>query len=349
MEMLYSSLFLVVPYGLRELPRDGIVERPEEVNDLLRLLKAENNRRVGVVGARSGGDAVGIRGMGGIGKTILAQFIAWSESTTRQVIWLDIGQTPDCLALINNLVKALGGNAAFSEISDAQAWVRENTVNKDCLVVLDDVWSAEDASNFDYLSGDCQLLMTTRDADVVRGLRGAVHELQFLPKNQSRALLYKSARLTNDEQVKFTPNMQRIVEELLDQCRGLPLALSLVGSSLLDTRVEQDWQDTLDDLKNTDFVKLRSIFLKGVYPYDSLLAAMNVSYQRLEENVQEKFLDFAIFPEDTDIPSDILELLWASQASRRNSCTAREARRILVVLQRKSMIQKGNCIYLCER
>lgn len=103
-----------------------MVDRPSEVNDILTLLKAGNNR-VGVVGVRSG-DVIGIRGMGGLGKTVLAQAISWRVTVARQVIWLDIGQTPDCLALINTLVKALGGAVSFSDIPGAQAWVRENTV-----------------------------------------------------------------------------------------------------------------------------------------------------------------------------------------------------------------------------
>ena len=208
--------------------------------------------------------------------------------------------------------------------------------------MLDDVWSVDDAAVFDHLSGKCQLLITTRDADVVRGLRGsALYELQTLEKDKSRKLLYQSAKVTSDEQTKFSANMQRIVAELLDQCRGLPLALSLVGPMLDDTRLEKDWQDILDDLKNADLEKLHSLFPSDAYPYDNVLAAMDVSFQRLEERAQEKFLDFAIFPEDTDIPSDILELFWSSSAPGRTSCDDREGRRILNTLERKSLILKG--------
>ena len=119
-------VFLVVPYGLRNLPRD-MVERPAEVNEILNLLM-EGNNRVGVVGSRSG-DVFGIRGMGGLGKTVLAQAVAWAASDSRQVIWFNIGQSPDCLALINILIKVLGGEAvSFSDICAAQAWVKANTV-----------------------------------------------------------------------------------------------------------------------------------------------------------------------------------------------------------------------------
>ena len=106
-----------------------MLERPSEVNEILRLLM-EGSSSVGVVGSRGScsGDVFGTRGMGGLGKTTLALAVAWEASKARQVIWLDIGETPDCLALINTLIKVLGGYISFSDIRAAQSWVKENTV-----------------------------------------------------------------------------------------------------------------------------------------------------------------------------------------------------------------------------
>jgi disease resistance protein RPS2 len=213
--------------------------------------------------------------------------------------------------------------------------------DKDCLVVLDDVWSVNDVAVFDHLSGKCQLLITTRDAEVVRGSRGFVYELQFMAQDKSRSLLYQSAGVEPDELSKFSPKMHQIVEGLLNQCRGLPLALSLVGSNLIDTRLQQDWQDVLEDLQNADLEQLHSQFPAVSYPYDNVLAAIDTSFQRLKKSEQEQFLDFGIFPEDINIPSDILELFWSSEGAGRTSCIPREGRRILNALERKSLIQKG--------
>ena len=239
----------------------------------------------------------------------------------------------------------------FSQANDRKAsadmvsWLVSNVLqsDKDCLVVLDDVWSVDDAAVFDHLSGKCQLLITTRDVNVVRGLGGSAYELETMTQDQSRPLLYEYAGVTPDEQSKLSSNMQLIVSKLLVQCRGLPLALSLVGSNLIHTRTEQDWQDMLEDLEHADLERLRSLFPTDAYPHCNLLAAIDVSFQRLEESAREKFLDFAIFPEDIDIPSDILELFWSSIGTDKEkiACNPRESRYILAVLESKSLIQKG--------
>ena len=106
-----------------------MVKRPSEVKEILGLLR-EGNSRVGVVGnpGSHSGDVVGIRGMGGLGKSTLALAVAWEASVSRQVIWLDIGETPDFLALINRLIQVLGGDVSFSDIRAAQSWIKSNTV-----------------------------------------------------------------------------------------------------------------------------------------------------------------------------------------------------------------------------
>lgn len=219
-------------------------------------------------------------------------------------------------------------------------------VNESTLVVLDDVWNVEYANVFDSLSGKCQMLITARDADVLRGLIcSAVYDLTHMTKDESRSLLYLTAHVEPNEKFLSGTNMQQIVEELLDQCRNLPLALTLVGSILIDSKSEEDWQDVLDDFKNADLEKLRSNFSKDRYPHDNLLKAMLVSFERLEELEKEKFLDFAIFPEDTDLPSDILIMFWTEKPeedeSRKVLDSDRKGRDILRSLEKKSLLQKG--------
>ncbi|CAB3998427.1 Hypothetical predicted protein, partial [Paramuricea clavata] len=99
------GVFRKVLYGFHNLRRD-MVEQPTEVNEIVGLLMEKNNR-VGVVGSRW------YPRYGGLGKIVLALTIAWDDFVSRQVIWLDIGKTADCLALINILIKALRGVVSF--------------------------------------------------------------------------------------------------------------------------------------------------------------------------------------------------------------------------------------------
>ena len=156
-------------------------------------------------------------------------------------------------------------------------------------------------------------------------------------KEEARKLLYRSAQVQPTEHFKFGEKLAKVVEGLLKECGGLPLALALVGSSLVDICNVESWQDVLDDLQNADLESVRSYFPEDAYPYDYLLGAIDVSYQRLGNIHQEKLLDFGIFPEDTRIPSSVLETYWSSGDPRRS----REARDTLNVLEKRSLIQKS--------
>lgn len=65
----------------------------------------------------------------------------------------------------------------------------------------------------------------------------------------------------------------------------------------------------LQRLQRADLDKIRQQFPD--YEYSDLLKMLQVSVDALEPSLQERYLDFAVFPEDARIPQTVLETFWA--------------------------------------
>ncbi len=97
-------------------------------------------------------------------------------------------------------------------------------------------------------------------------------------------------------------------KEVASECGYLPLGLAIVGA-----RVKRDpngWESMLHRLRQADLEKLAQQFPD--YPYSNLLKAIQVSIDGMENgDLRKRYLDFAVFPQDTRIPKAVLETLWA--------------------------------------
>ncbi|MBD2205990.1 NB-ARC domain-containing protein, partial [Calothrix sp. FACHB-168] len=308
---------------------------------------------------------VGVQGMGGIGKTVLATALARDEEVRKAfpdgVLWVTFGQTPQILTWQSYLASALGDKqAAFTEVGLAKARLRELFAQKACLLILDDIWRLDDATAFDVLGERCQMLITTRDGAIVTGLGGEEYQLAVLGEQQALELLADWAN--QPEILHPTPNPSpqagRGTENVADsavqtgrgkdnigisqssfptsretdissypsslagrggaagvglilqvarECGYLPLALAMVGA-MMRGKPANRWQNILEKLRSADLEKIKQQFPD--YPYPDLLKALAVSVEALDENCQQRYLDFAVFPEDTPIPEAVLQTFW---------------------------------------
>ena len=124
----------------------------------------------------------GLAGMGGMGKTLLAQALCSDEVIQQAfpdgVIWLsDRQRAPhDLLARFREVGKALHDDpAAYDNELGSRNRYRTTIRNKAALVVLDDVWSARDVEPFRAESSRSALLFTTRDASIAAGIGALDH------------------------------------------------------------------------------------------------------------------------------------------------------------------------------
>ncbi|MDZ8260578.1 NB-ARC domain-containing protein, partial [Nostoc sp. ChiQUE01b] len=252
---------------------------------------------------------VGVQGMGGIGKTVLATALARDEEVRKAfpdgVFWVTFGQTPQILTWQSYLAQALGDlQAAFTEIGLAKARLRELFADKACLLILDDIWRLDDATAFDVLGERCQMLVTTRNVAIVTGMGGEEYQLEVLDAQQALALL---ADWANQPQIIDPTQQNDVILQVARECGYLPLALAMVGA-MMRFKPPNRWHNILEKLRSADLEKIKQQFPD--YPYPNLLKAIQVSVEDMSENYQQRYLDFAVFPEDTPIPEAVLQTFW---------------------------------------
>ncbi|KAB2602548.1 TMV resistance protein N-like [Pyrus ussuriensis x Pyrus communis] len=82
-------------------------------------------------------------------------------------------------------------------------------------------------------------------------------------------------------------NYKGLAEKALDYAGGIPLALVLLGSSFLNCKSKEEWEDELNKLKE--------------FPNENIHKVLRQSYDGLGRNEKEIFLDIACFHKGKDV------------------------------------------------
>ncbi|XP_019704128.1 putative disease resistance protein RGA3 [Elaeis guineensis] len=239
-----------------------------------------------------------IVGMGGIGKTTLAQKIYNDEKLRDNFhqmprIWSCVSQDFSESDLLRSIIKQAGGDPRKDKAKEVlEPMLSGVLTNKKFFLVLDDVW---DARVWDELlrnplqSGlkNGRILITTRHEDIARQM-GAVyiHRVEKLSREDGWSLICKMVFDEEDEQDKhdFSDTGMKIVEK----CDGLPLALRTVGG-VLRTKAKRplEWEKVLSSTA-WSCTKLP----------EGVMGALYLSYQDLPSPLKQGFTCLSLFPED---------------------------------------------------
>ena len=111
----------------------------------------------------------------------------------------------------------------------------------------------------------------------------------------------------------------------MNECKGLPLALKVIGASLRD-KPEKFWASAKRRLSKGEMI-CESHGSK-------LMERMAVSVGYLEGKVKECFLDLGAFPEDIKIPLDVLINVWIET----RNLDEEEAFAVVLELSNKNLI-----------
>ncbi|TYH23562.1 hypothetical protein ES288_A03G023600v1 [Gossypium darwinii] len=249
-----------------------------------------------------------IVGIGGIGKTTLAQLVFNEESVKSHFelrIWVCVTEDFDIKQLMIKIIKsATGMNCKDMNKEELHKVLQDCLNGKRFFMVLDDVWN-EDKKKWselkDLLCGGAQgskIIITTRSRKVAT-ITGTIppYDLEHLSDENCLSLFLKLAFKEGEE--KQHDNLVRIGEGIVQKCKGVALAVKTLGGLLCSTRVQHDWELVRD----SELWKLKQ-------EENDILPALKLSYDHLPWYLKQCFAFCSVFPKDFEFSHLLLISLW---------------------------------------
>jgi NB-ARC domain len=177
-------------YGVPDLPPHYLPRAEDNAGLKQKLLAGDGN--AGITGQSSA--AVGVQGMGGIGKTVLATALAHDPKVRKALPegthWVTLSQSRNLLVQQGQLVRNLtGSEEALTTKQEGKDALREALEGRRILVILDDVWKVDDAEAFLVDVPPARLLITTRNREVLVGLGAEEHWVDALSPSDALRVL----------------------------------------------------------------------------------------------------------------------------------------------------------------
>ncbi|XP_022718937.1 putative disease resistance protein RGA1 [Durio zibethinus] len=238
---------------------------------------------------------ISIVGIGGLGKTTLAQLVYNDERITRFFplkIWVCVSDEFDLARLLCEIIYSITGERCNGlPVNALQIHLRMLLNGKKILLVLDDVWNEDHVKWMELRDllmtrGNFQqskILVTTRSSKVA-SIVGTIasYKLNCLSHKDCLSLFVKWAFREGDE--KIYPNLLRIGDEIVKKCKGVPLAVRTLGSLLYMKTELHEWEF----IKDNDIWKLDQ-------NENDILPMLRLSYNYLPSHLQRCLTYLSLF------------------------------------------------------
>ncbi|XP_030964869.1 putative disease resistance protein RGA1 [Quercus lobata] len=254
---------------------------------------------------------ISLVGLGGIGKTTLAQ-LAYNhhdvQAHFQKRMWICVSDPFDQCNVAKAIIKEVDpdhGPLNDTNLQTLLSKIHDLIKHKKYFLVLDDVWT-EDFQKWEpfkiALKNDVQgsrILVTTRKQRAAEVMGSVLTiNLKVLSDEDCWSIFSKIA-FSNEEQLKYLEDIGR---KLASKCKGLPLAAKTLGSLMQNKRSTEQWNNILD----SHMWELEDIE-KG------LLAPLLLSYYELPSTMRRCFSSCAVFPKDHLFSRDQLLFHWMAQ------------------------------------
>ncbi|GFP92957.1 putative late blight resistance protein homolog r1a-6 [Phtheirospermum japonicum] len=263
-------------------------------------------------------DVISIIGMPGLGKTTLTWKIYESQKIKFNFpvrIWVYVSQVLNKRDVLLTILKEFTSQ-------DMSGWndhhltleVRKRLSGGKFLLFMDDVWSVKvwniikDVLPMNNKEGKVVITSRERHVGTHANPNRVPHQLRFLYDHESWRLLQLKVFGKQDG---CPPRLKLTGEDIAKQCKGLPLAIVVIGGVLID-----HYRRTRNlELVNEEWMEVQKNV--GIHIVDNTNFNINeiveMSYKRLPDYLRDCFLYLGVFPEDYEIPARTLTHLWIAE------------------------------------
>ncbi|KAK4583266.1 hypothetical protein RGQ29_026165 [Quercus rubra] len=233
---------------------------------------------------------VGIHGLGGIGKTTIAKavynriFEHFEGCCFLENVRENSETSDGTIQLQENLLFNILRGKHLKVVSVARGinMIKEMLHGKRILLILDDVDKSKQIENllgkYDWFASGSKVLITTRDRHLLNylGKVCTTYEVKELDKHEALELFNQHAFKRNELEEDYF----ELANQVIQYAKGLPLALTIIGSDLCG-KTRSQWKSAIQQYGK---------ILKG-----DIHKILKVSYDGLEETEKDIFLDIACF------------------------------------------------------
>ncbi|PWA58044.1 Disease resistance protein [Artemisia annua] len=258
-----------------------------------------------------------IWGMGGIGKTTLAQYVYNHETVQTHFefkCWVYVSAVFDVKRIIKQIIKSICGPEDLKDLKldkmsldDLERELESKLSGKKYFIIMDDVW-IENNEKWNELckplscgAKGSTVMVTTRKKNTAQQM-AKIPELQrnveTLSEEESWALFKMFAFPDRGERENVSSELELVGKKIAEKCNGLPLAVITVGSLMLTKEKKvNEWQDVNDNFK-------------WEQDDDIVLPALRLSYNDLPPRMKICFAYCCVFSKGEEMSKDSLIELW---------------------------------------